>query len=423
MRRLYWRIYAGFVLVLILFALMVGMLRLLGAGEDRSALVEGVAATLVDLLPAPEAPVAELEATLERLAARFRSDLTIYAADRRPLASSGAPVPRPPQDGVSGWVHDERGHAFALLLPDGRWLVAHRSRAGARSGAWVVLLAVLALAIALGAYPLARRITRRLEQLQDQVEALGAGDLSARVQVQGRDEVAELARAFNRSAARIEELLRAQRSTLAGASHELRSPLTRIRMALELSDDGLRPDLRRRVEHDIAELDELIEELLLASRLQSDSAPGPGQVEEVDLLALLAEEGSRVGAAVSGEPVVFAGDPRLLRRMLRNLLENAARHGGGTPIEAAVLRDEAGTVLVTVEDRGPGIAPEVRERIFEPFFRPPGMREHRDPGVGLGLSLVRDIARHHRGSVDCEDRDGGGTTLRLSFPTANQKGT
>ena len=118
------------------------------------------------------------------------------------------------------------------------------------------------------AFPVARRLARRIERLREHVDALGAGALSARVDAEGRDEVADLARSFNRSAERLEQLVNAQRSTLAGASHELRSPLARMRVACELLGDS-RPEIRERVARDIAELDGLIDELLLASRLEA----------------------------------------------------------------------------------------------------------------------------------------------------------
>jgi signal transduction histidine kinase len=189
--------------------------------------------------------------------------------------------------------------------------------------------------MAIGAYPLVRRTTRRLERLQARVEALGAGDLTARVEVEGKDEVARLARSFNHAVTRIERLVQAQRTVLAGASHELRSPLTRIRMAVELLPGDHRPELRARLSQDIAELDALIGELLLASRLEA--LEQLERMEDVDLLALLAEEGARTAAEVSGTPVCIQGDPRLLRRLLRNLLENARRYASDSLIEASVV--------------------------------------------------------------------------------------
>jgi signal transduction histidine kinase len=200
---------------------------------------------------------------------------------------------------------------------------------------------------------------------------------------------------------------------LAGASHELRSPLARIRMAIELLAGDARPELRARIESDIAELDGGIDELLLASRL--DAAPELSRREPVDLLALLAEEAARTGASVAGSPVSVVGDARLLRRLLRNLLENASRHGGGAPVDARVDAQPDGGARVRIEDGGPGIPAEERERIFEPFYRLAGTRET-GSGVGLGLSLVRRIARHHGGTARCERGAEGGTRFVVELP-------
>ena len=141
------------------------------------------------------------------------------------------------------------------------------------------------------------------------------------------------------------------------------------------------------------ELDALIEELLEASRLEAFGTVERG--ETIDLLGLVAEEAARVEAAVEGEAVDVRGDPRLLRRLVRNLLENARRHGGGLGVEARVERLDQGARL-TVADRGAGVAETERERIFEPFYRPPGVPET-GKSFGLGLALVRQIARAHGG--------------------------
>jgi signal transduction histidine kinase len=279
----------------------------------------------------------------------------------------------------------------------------------------VLGLVLMALVIAAGSYPVARRLTRRLERLQQRVDALGGGDLKVRVDVEGRDEVADLARSFNRAAERIERLVGAQRSMLAGASHELRSPLARIRVAVELLGETAPPELARRLVLDVEELDALVAELLLASRLEA--LPHPERVEEVDLLALVAEECARVEAEVDGTPVQVAGDARMLRRMVRNLLENAARYGAGSPVEASVAAAE-GRAVVRVADRGPGVPDAERERIFEPFYRPAGWREGPEGGVGLGLALVRQIARHHGGEARWVAREGGGSCFEVSLPLA-----
>ncbi|VXB48654.1 HAMP domain-containing sensor histidine kinase [Massilia sp. 9I] len=278
---------------------------------------------------------------------------------------------------------------------------------------FVVLLVVIALLVALCAYPVVRRLTGRLERLQDSVEAWGAGQLATRVAVEGDDEVARLAVSFNGSAARIEALLTAQKSLLANASHELRSPLARIRMAAELMAEGATPSLRAELQRNVGELDGLIEELLLASRLDAAASAVP-TLEEVDLTGLVAEECARVGAQLDAHAYRVMGDPKLLRRMVRNLLENAVRYGAGSTVEVRIAANGAEQLVLDICDGGPGIPEHERERIFEPFYRIAGSSESAG-GVGLGLSLVRQIARHHGGDVRCMPREAG-SCLRVTLP-------
>jgi two-component system, OmpR family, sensor kinase len=277
----------------------------------------------------------------------------------------------------------------------------------------VVMLAMIALLVAVGAYPVVRRLTRRLERLQHSVDAWGEGQLATRVAVEGKDEVAALAASFNQAAGRIEALLRAQKSLLANASHELRSPLARIRMAVELMQEQAPPALRDELRRNVAELDQLIEEVLLASRIDAVGAMA-ASLEDTDLAAIVAEECARLGATLDAAPARLQGDPRLLRRMTRNLLENARRHAAGSPVSAR-LRATGDDLELDVCDAGPGIGPAERERIFEPFYRSPGASEAAG-GVGLGLSLVRQIAQLHGGAVSCLPNDGGGCRFRVRLP-------
>ena len=228
--------------------------------------------------------------------------------------------------------------------------------------------------------------------------------------MEGRDEVAQLAQSFNRAADRIERLVDAQRHVLAHASHELRSPLARLRVSLEMMPAT--DEQKQRAARDLAELDGIIDEILEASRLEA--AEGLNRVEPVDLLALVAEEAARTGAEVGGEAVTVEGDPRLLRRLVRNLLENARRHGGDGPVEAQVERGNDDRVRLRVLDRGPGIPETDRERVFDPFRRPQGRPESGE-GYGLGLSLVRQIARAHGGEARCLAREGGGTAFEVDL--------
>ena len=180
---------------------------------------------------------------------------------------------------------------------------------------------------------------------------------------------------------------------------------------LEAASPAQRARLKLEIDTNVAELDALVEEVLLASRL--DAAPSPERNERVELLGLAAEEGARVDASVDGAPATVNGEERLLRRAVRNLLENARRYGG-SEIEVRV-ESRAGRAEVQVSDRGPGVPEAMRERIFESFFRLPGHAEQ-DGGVGLGLSLVKQIAERHGGGVRCEGRAGGGSCFVLTLP-------
>ena len=348
------------------------------------------------------------------------------------------------------------------------------------------MIGLVGLAVAVGAYPVMRRLTLRLEALQRGVERWGAGDLSARINTEGRDEVAFLARRFNHAAERIETLMESHKSLLANASHELRSPLARIRMGLELMEQeaptlaascaalppegaglawggpaqstnsptlatscaALPPEgaglawgvpaqrplvgataskQKAEILRSISELDQLIDEILLASRLdtkQADAEP----FETLDLTGLAAEECARVNAELMAElqtgpdadhSLTLQGSPRLLRRLIRNLLENARRYTQGD-ITLELAQTGAGQeqkAMISVHDRGPGVPADQRERIFEPFYRLPGASE-REGGVGLGLALVKSISERHGGTVRCEARPGGGASFIVELPCA-----
>lgn len=398
MRRLSHKIYLAIIVCLIAVVLVAGAFwrRTSETLPVRQAFEVAGELAAIALAPPGAPPDVQREA-LKELAQRLSLDLTLFSSDRLPIANAGRPLP-PPPDGrdESGWMYGRGGPTWAIALPDGRWLVARTPRRHHRHPAVGIVLSLgaIALIVALFAYPVVRGLTRRLERLQAGVEKLGEGDLAARVEVEGRDEVARLAQSFNAAAGRIEALVTAHKMLLANASHELRTPLSRIRLGLELIKQKPDPAREEALSRDIAELDALIEEVLLASRLD---AVGELEVrEDVDLLAVAAEEAARYDdARVSGAPVLVRGDPRLLRRLVRNLLENATRYGA-PPVEVEVAREGARARL-GVRDAGPGIAPAERDRIFEPFRR--GRPTPTAGGTGLGLALVRQIARRHGGEA------------------------
>ena len=357
------------------------------------------------------------------------------------LAQAPAQAVRVPGAGLEFQVQMKDGQRLYIQLPRSNRppsspLTSRRTRDWVQSPvgfAW--MLGLVALAVALGAYPIVRRLTKRLEGLQRGVERWGSGDLSTRLPVQGHDEVAFLAERFNAAAERVQTLLQSHKALLANASHELRSPLARIRMGIELmAQDPGTARQRTELTRSIDELDQLIDEILLASRLdaRADDPNALGPTEEIDLIGLAAEECARTGAdlevAPDSSPLLLQGHARLLRRLVRNLLENARRYGTSpqtgqaAPVSLLLSRVGPAThprIRLAVEDQGPGVPAAYRDRIFEPFFRLPGASE-REGGVGLGLSLVRTIAQRHQGTVCCEEGSTGGARFVVEFPVDHQ---
>ncbi len=471
MKSLYLRIWLTVVVTLALFALGAGWLAHQEVQRERTRQESFAGERLAawgDLiqrsLPAHDAPAADQARALQEWSQRLRLPLALDASDGERIGASDSYLRRTAEpdaprglpvkldDGRTLWVL--RGplaqlRAEGRLPPGGPGMGQAMGQVpgqgmgqgtGPRSGLpgnlappWlrgtglVLLLALLFLAVAAGAYPVVRRLTRRLESLKQGVERFGAGALGQRVDASGRDEVAAVAASFNQAAERIELLVGSHKTLLANASHELRSPLARMRMALSLLDDtrdaAQRERLAKELRTNIGELDALVEEVLLASRIDAQAATFTRA--PVEVIALAAEEAAQVGAELqaSDAQLVVPGDERLLRRALRNLLENARRYGVGegvgdnaSEITLHAARS-AGMVELRVCDRGPGVPAALRERIFEPFFRLPGHAE-REGGVGLGLSLVKQIAERHGGRVRCEARDGGGSCFVLSLPAA-----
>ncbi len=471
-RNLYLSIYLTVVAVLLVFALVAGALVSRHAEAERGRIEVAVsertaawAELLEHSLPPAGADEMQQAAALLDWSRRLRIAIALDARDGHRIATSelyadveaheGALVAQPTRvqlsDGRALWLVRPRqrtrpsfadaaadatpaGHAVAspaALSDDSRlddWLdrlyelvLPGQAELRDEGTRLVMLMMVLFVAIAGGSYPVVRRLTRRLEDLQRGVETFGAGKLDHRVGEAGQDEVAAVASSFNRAAERVEALVRANRSLLANASHELRSPLARMKMAVAMYEDvpaGQRERLKTEIERDIRELDALVEEVLLASRLDAQSTIAH---DHIDLLDLAADEAGRIGASAeldiaAGGSASLRGDERLLRRALRNLLENARRYGGGEVLlRLAPLA--AGAWRVEVCDRGPGVPESERERIFEPFYRLPGHSETAG-GVGLGLSLVKQIAARHGGRAGCESRAGGGSCFFLELPGA-----
>nr|WP_225444654.1 HAMP domain-containing sensor histidine kinase [Pseudomarimonas arenosa] len=283
-----------------------------------------------------------------------------------------------------------------------------------------LLLIGVAMLISILAYPLARRISSRLARLSEAVTDFGRGNLQRRAPVEGHDEIADLARGFNEAAARIEENVQLHRALLANASHELRTPLARIRLGVELVVDKADSKRRQDLIRDLHELDDLLEEILLSSRL--DSALPLNYETDLDPLALVAEEASRyaeLDIRIEGRTGLrLDADRKLMRRLIRNLLENAKRYGA-PPVRLGVAADP-GRLQLSVEDSGAGIPELDVEHVFQPFFRIGGRQEN--VGVGLGLALVRQIAERHGGSANCGRSSLGGARILIDLPRHPPRG-
>jgi signal transduction histidine kinase len=416
MLRLYLRFYLALLASLVLLGLASALLLHFAGGPMEQAGI--TVAKLVENVLAPiEAPAAEQQAALQKVAAGLKANVTLFSPNGAVIAAIGRPLPRPGERHdrpITMW-HWDGSAVSAVRLPDGRLLVASLP-AGTPSVRFNFHLLLMGAAVLIGlvAFPIVRQLTGRLERLQRGVDSLGAGDLGARVTVEGRDEIASLAASFNRAAGQIEQLILANRSLLANASHELRTPLARIRLAVEMLKQNADPKTKAGLEQDIAELDDLVDEILLASRL--DTVAHNEVREEIDLLALSAEESARYDdVQLEGASLKVQGDPRLLRRLLRNLLENAKRHG--MPPTRVRLERETGLAVVRVWDNGPGPAAGEFEHLFTPFYRRQGSQSN--TGNGLGLSLVRQIARRHGGDARCALMGDGRSCFIVTLPSSD----
>lgn len=399
-RRLYLQIYATIIASLVAVVLISGLVFSLFGREKLERSVLEVTSKLVWLnLPSANTPQAKQQHAVERLGKELEIEISLFSANRKLIASFGRPSP-PPEHGGSyrrGWHPKKHGSSWVLRLPDDRLIVANFERRGPRYPVIFMLgyLVLISLAVLVVAYPFVRKLTRRLETLQRGVERIGSGDLSARIKVKGKDEVASLARSFNDAATKIERLVQSNKLLLANASHELRTPLARIRLGVEMIKTGSDTKRHTALQKDIAELDGLIDEILLMSRLDATSRPKMG--DNVDLLALVAEECAHYkGCALEGVPATINGDAKLLQRMVRNLLDNAAKHGAPPIIVKLSTHDN--TIQLAISDGGSGILEKDRSHVFEPFYRSSGKQNVE--GYGLGLALVKQIAIAHGGKVE-----------------------
>jgi signal transduction histidine kinase len=296
-------------------------------------------------------------------------------------------------------------------------------------GSWFLTpdhLCVLAAAILL-CYWLAFHLTSPVRSLQKAVERFGRGDLSARVGSERKDELGQLARTFDRMAGRTETLLAAERRLLLDISHELRSPLARLGVAIELARSGDNLDSALdRIQKESDRLNSLVGELLQVTRAEGDPSSLRHNPVRLDELVQQLVDDSQIEATARGcdlrydkrTPAVVEGDPELLRRAVENVIRNAIRYSPReAPVEVSVARNN-GKILVDVRDQGPGVPEEALPRLFDPFYRVEGDRDRSSGGIGLGLSIARRAIELHKGAIRARNTKPG-LEVEMELPAAN----
>jgi signal transduction histidine kinase len=325
-------------------------------------------------------------------------------------------VPSAPGPGVRACGPD----CWAVTRADGsaylfQWAL-HRDTRAAHDRVLVALL-VLLVALVAAAHEVLRRTLAPLRTLRDGVAALAGGDLEVALPRRRDDELGALTDAFNGMVARVREMVRSRDRLLLDVSHELRSPLTRMKVALALAPEG---EDRARLERDVAQMEALVTDLLELERLRAGRGleRAPHDVALLVRSAALAFEGRPPGLELGPLPAALPlpVDAERLRTVLDNLLENAFKYSleDSGPVRLT-LAEGAGEVTLAIEDDGPGIPEEALSRVFEPFYRVDPSRSRRTGGFGLGLPLCQRIVEAHGGAIRAERRPGRGSRFVVTL--------
>ena len=269
-----------------------------------------------------------------------------------------------------------------------------------------------------------RRVVRPLDRLSNAVNKLGHGRNPRPLPEDGPEEIAALAKAFNRMSSDLQQLSENRTVMIAGISHDLRTPLTRLGLAVEMLEQDSDPELIARIRRNLDTMNSLIGQFLQFSR-GVEGAP-PVQLDLWQMIESLAAdlklEGTKLILHRKDPPCVYFADAHALERVLDNLLRNAAQHGNGEPVEINLTCNDE-EVAIEICDRGPGIPPEEVQAVFRPFHRLNTERSSSwGAGSGLGLAIANQLALKHNWSIQLLPREGGGTIARLSLPPGKRFG-
>ena len=407
------------------------------APAERRRIVQAFSAPPIAIsLDQPALVAAKQDADAAARALLFEAMLRRYLGDGRPVAVSVIEAPAMPLKpaatrGMKGpgmhgdwtppWaaMHDasQPGLSFVaqVRLQDGE-LVTFDARQSAQTVAWpyrlLLSLGVLLVAVVAVSLVAVRWATRPLNALADAADELGRDIHRPPLPEEGPEEVSRAARAFNTMQARLAAYIRDRTRVLAAMSHDLKTPITRLRLRSELLED---PQARAKLTKDLDEMESMVGATLDFLRGQESGEP----VRPLDVMALLESLQADVretGGAVEIEGVTarpFPGGPQALKRCLGNLIENAVKYGQSARV---VIDDNDARLEIRIQDQGPGLPPAELERVFEPFYRVEGSRSRETGGTGLGLTIAKSVAEAHGGSLALRNRAEGGLEAALILP-------
>jgi signal transduction histidine kinase len=350
-------------------------------------------------------------------AAAFRALLSESLGRDQPAAVRVAPTQLPPLDSAAGEPRDGYALQVTARLEDGSW-VRFDFEEPRRLARWprrvLINMGVTMLVMAALSFLAVRWITRPLHRLASAAEALGRDIDRPPLAEGGPQEVRRAAHAFNAMQERLSRYIRTRTGILAAMSHDLKTPITRLRLRAELLEQA---DTREKFVRDLAEMERMVQTSLDYMRGLDDREP----LQPIDIPALLcamqadAEETGHAVRILGSAAAPFYGKPLGLRRCLQNLLDNALRYADDAEIE---VQEQARCLTLCVRDRGPGIPEAELERVFEPFYRLEGSRNPATGGSGLGLSIARNLAQSMGGDVALRSRPGGGLEAIVTLPRA-----
>ena len=364
------------------------------------------------VVPLPLSP--DFEPTLKQ---QLQATLgTAYKVAITPAAAGdkkSIPIPTPffePREGAGFQLYDVK-----VGFPDGDsavFRIGHMPRGAPLSRNLFVNLALLVVVLVIALYVTARSITRPLSSLVSAAEGLGRNVRQPKLEEKGARELRDAARAFNTMQDRLQRYLDSRTRVLAAMSHDLKTPLTRLRLQVETALDD--PAIQARFGKELDEMESMVRGALALFRgLDDDETLAPIDINA--LVATIQSEFTEMGADVTvegkaGQP--FTGKPQALKRCLTNLVANAVKFG----VRARIIVEDNTALLIRIRDDGPGIPPEELERVFEPFYRVESSRNRDTGGTGLGLSIARDVAQAHGGSLIAQNLPGGGLEALLVLP-------